>query len=547
MKLFLKDMNIQSTVTDTTRTSFYLSSEMDDFYIKSTGITYNIYNNYVIAYGSNSVNASSESLSYFLIFNTERYMIGRNNNENIDTYLLNIAYAINTISCLYQQNTDSSYKDILFPMWYYRYDGSKMVYGGDNKGQGSATDSNIEILKSLLKLYIFNSHDNYFTTLALDGYLKTFTYTLLNITLNEYESFNIFLKKMIVCMIYNFMWGGDGTTTYGNFSTNGGQYPICFWLSCSTSTQDPGSNLIANKMADYVNFSCFIYLYKFVDILGGDLTLMNTYKVSDIITDVNVSNNYFGTWNNVKNALTNFITYLSSNITSSGVIDGNIDGDNIDATFNRLSYQLVYLYILLKKGDTRKSMNMSSSECNQYWNKIVNIPLSTIENLCINLIKYEITKQCLYLQSFTSSNIVMGNSINTILNPYIYNYSPTGNDMSGYYRQLTYMCFKELYTTSWNSTRQDTSDIFYFENHGFGYFGFKEYSNYLSYSLQSIVDTYSYNNPISNYNTDLNYFENDNYAWKKNCNTWNNGNNNPYFMWSVCSLHQINYNLYNGI
>jgi hypothetical protein len=69
MKLVLKDMNIKSTVSEETRTSFNLSSEMDDFYHKSTGITYDIHGQYVIAYGSGSISSSSESLSYFLILN----------------------------------------------------------------------------------------------------------------------------------------------------------------------------------------------------------------------------------------------------------------------------------------------------------------------------------------------------------------------------------------------------------------------------------------------------------------------------------------------
>ena len=567
MKLFLKEMNIQSTVTEDSRKSFNLSPEMDKFYHDSTGVTYDIHGKYVIAYGSNSTSSSSESLSYFLNFNTERYMIGKNNNENIDTYLLNIIYAINTISCLYQANTESSSKDILFPMWYYKYDSStqKMVYDSNgNKGQGSATDSNIEILKSLLKLYIFNVQDKYFTTQNFQGYVIPFTYTLLNIHLSDTETFSIFLKKMITCMIYNFMWGNASNPTYGNFSTNSGAYPLCFWVSCSTGTQDPGSNLIANKMADYVNFSCFIYLYQFISILGGDLTKIQTYKVSDIITDAGVSTLNFGQWSNVQNSITNFINYLSTYITSNGVTDSNINGDGIEATFNRLSYQLIHLYILLKKGDPRKSINMTSSDYSLYWNNMLpSISITTIENLCLNLIKYEITKSALKLQKITNDvNIIMGTTTKNILNPWNYtDYSTiTSYVMTNYYRQLSYMCFKEIYilSNSWNNKRTDgnityptnsgseSCFTYYFENYGFGYFGFTEYSNPLAYSLQSIVDTYLYD-PPSTYNTSLDYYKDSVYSWKKGCNTWNGGNNNPYFAWSVCSLHQINYNLYKGI
>jgi len=573
MKLVLKDMNIQSTVSEETRKSFNLSSEMDDFYHLSTGVTYDIHGKYVIAYGSNSTSSSSESLSYFLNFNTERYMIGRNNNENIDTYLINILYAINTISCLYQENTDSSYKDILFPMWYYKYDSStqKMVYDSDGaKGQGSATDSNIEILKSLLKLYIFNVQDKYFTTQNFKGYVIPFKYTLLNIQLSDTETFSIFLKKMITCMIYNFMWGNAANPTYGNFSTNSGSYPLCFWTSCSTIPQDLGNNLIANKMTDYVNFSCFIYLYQFISILGGDLTQIQTYKVSDIITDANVSNNYFGQWSNVQNSIINFINYLSTNITSNGVNDANITGsDGTEAIFNRLSYQLIHLYILLKKGDSRKSIGMTSSDYYKYWNNMLpNISITTIENLCLNLIKYEIKNSALKLQQINyDANIVMGTTTNNILNPWNYtNFYATppisSFVMTNYYRQLSYMCFKEIYILSkpWTSTRTDeyvsypqpngssqSCFTYYFENHAFGYFGFTENGSPLDYSLQSIVDTYSYNNPSSNYNTSLSFYTNASSGWKKGCNTWNGGNNNPYFAWSVCSLHQINYNLYKGV
>jgi hypothetical protein len=561
MKLFLKDMNIQSTVTDSTRTSFHLSSQMDDFFMNAVDSTYDsnnlvthkVYtiNGYpcVVAYGSDDSDASSEALSYFLNFYVELYMISKKNNDST-TYTLcldRIFWVLNTIIVLHPQTSSSnSFKDVIFPPWNYRYSGSTLVCDYLE----NATDSNMEMLSALCRLAIFDLNDGYLykNTHAI----SPLNFTSLGISLDSSNSIFYVLTKFIVMMTYNFMWGGPDETTnngYGNFSNDNG-FQLCFRTSCSSYFYDTGQNIIDNKYGDYVNYSCFIYLsYFFKYILGYQLSELHTKTIYNIIPISGVSGvattTYFPKWDNVQTSITHFIQNLNNNITSTTISSVLTDGDSPDATFNRLSYQLIQLYILLIQGDKR----LGIYNCNTIWSLIVpSISISTIETICINLINVEIHNGGLYLQLKESNNVPDG----YYLSPWVSNSNTgiTSENASGYYRQLSYMCFKELYLinhsipSSWTH-RTDTSN-YYFENHDFGYFGFAS-NNQLKYSLQqNIIDRYNYTNPIY---AKINYFGNNNVEnkdWIQHTPTWNN-NNTPYFMFSMCTLHQINYNLYKGI
>jgi hypothetical protein len=589
MKLFLKDMNIQSTVTENPTTTFHLRnasgiSPMDVYYINGVGKIYDTYsiNNEtcVIAYGSDDSYASSEALAYFLNFYVELYIISYGNTDTMSMCLTRIFWVLNTIIVLNSNITEPIFKNVIFPTWNYKYENGTFTYV-DNTKQGSATDMNIEMLKSLLKLYIFDYNN---PTLKYFLEPPILSLTLVGVTINKNFDANIILKKFIVIMTYNFTYGGPtevGPAT-GNFSSDTAEYSngprtVCFWTSCSTSIQDPGNNLIKNLYQDYVNFSCFIYLYKFFDILGFDLTTLNTKTIHDVLGDGD--NTSFPSWRNTKYSISSYLIWLNTNILSNGTqnFDYNF-ADGVNATFNRLSYQLIHLYILLNQGDGK--LKISSSECTTWWKKIVGTTLgsltftdlnpnvnintgtldsvNTITSLCANLINYEIHNNALKLMLLTNSAITINNQY--IFSPYIIGdgLNITSQNPDGYYRQLTYMCFKEIYNkntssnpSNWSKTRTDSTstnvgDTKYFENNTLdNYFGFTSGNKLLNYSLQSIINTYDYTE--SSYKAGINYFGtvgDTSKDWKSGSSSWDNNNNNPYFMFSVCSLHQINYNLY---
>jgi hypothetical protein len=597
MKLNLtQSLNVKSTVTDTPISTFHLRnasgvSELDKFFMNSANI-YNTYKTtdnkpFVIAWGSDMKYASSEALAYFLNFYVELYIISKNNNNttNVQLCITRICWVLNTIIILHQQNSDSEFKDVIFPMWYYNYDATKntLVYGGEG-GQGNATDMNIEMLKSLLKLYIFDYNNPYLENLQSTPIIP-FTYDLLNIHIDSTSSVDITLKKFIVMMTYNFMWGGpddDNSNAYGNFSSDTGNAynnrTLCFWTCCGTNTSDSGSNLINNGFQDYVNFSCFIYLYKFYKIFGYDLTNLTNISINQILQDGNSTK--FPSWKNTKYSINNYLLWLNTYISSNGIMNFPNLADQGEATFDRLSYQLVHLYILFNQGDGL--LNISATDCQTCWSEMIGTTLvkyvsdssyplhfyttntnynsiEIITTLCSNLICVELKNLGLKLELIKNDAITINN--NSIYNPYVSNDKTTidGYDPNGYYRQITYMCFKEIYTkihnsspSNWPSKRTDgttSTDVYdtkYFENDTLdNYFGF---SGNNTRSLQSIINTYTYIN--NGYVSGINYLGfvdsgNRYKAWNSTATKWGTDYvNDPYFTFSVCSLHQINYNLF---
>ncbi len=107
------------------------------------------------------------------------------------------------------------------------------------------------------------------------------------------------------------------------------------------------------------------------------------------------------------------------------------------------------------------------------------------------------------------------------------------------------MIFKKIYSEKGNNIsfanpREDVNGIYYFENHTLDdYFGFNNIG--LSGSLQNVLDQYQ-----SNQNTPINYFNPG--GWDTDGQLWSGYYGNGfYFMFSMCTLHQINYLLYQGI
>lgn len=565
-------------------TPFHLSAEMDDFFMKAkeqsdsqlvthsiTDVT-NIGIDYkcILAYGSNNNYASTEALSYLLNFYSELYMITRVKNKSNNKYsnILNrciayITYVLNTIIAIYifkktnitsEYDYNDQYVNVMFPMWKYNVVNKAIIQpDGPNTTYASAQDSNQEILKSLLKLYIFERNDNY---------LKHINYTIMpadaffDVTISSSDTLPDTIKKIIVLMSHNVMYGNQHATDHwqGNFqntssdtaqaagiqSSTTSDVGISFTIACGgTPNQNPNiqitGNIIDSKIADYVNFSLFIYLYKFFSIFGNANTPENL-TIASIAGSGSTTN--LPSWAHAKIAISNYIQYIYHYTSPVDWTYLSSPYDDPFATISRLAYQHIHLQILLTKGDTR--LGISATDCNNAYLAFSSKPTTMIKDICTRLIQYEIDQDVLYLET---TSLAGGGSLQ-----YPVNY-PTANhehNPSFYYRQLAYMCFKILNTITFTSTRSNSTNIKYFENSSdFEYFGIGvDNTN----SFQKLINEYSY--------TTFKNFEVEGFGSGDNTNikNWLNGvsqswlnNNNPYFNFSLCSLHQMIYYLYNEI
>ena len=575
MKLNLtKSLNLQTTVGNT-YTSFHFSNplnspELDNFYKNATdssgkGMTHIINYDCLLPYGSDDSYSSSESLCYCLNFYSELYMISKKNNQAdiFNDCIDNIFYILNTIILLFKNipasdsggNSTDYIKEVIFPMWNFYDNGATITnYPYKEYSTSNATDSNIELLKSLLKLYIFNANDtltggfyNHYLDKIESIYLKQQTF-FLGVSINSTDVLSTVLKKMIVLMIYNLMDGlinTDDTVSTGSFATNYNVYPYTYSYGSTIVGNGYGNvgsnNIMSNKFFDYINFGCFIYIYEFFNLVGINPTNPENSTISSIIPGA--SSNHFPSWANTKTVLTTYITYINSNITSTTFITDNLIGtDNLHATLSRLSYQIINLYILLNKGDVR--LNISKDVCSATWTFISPTTKDMISNICSNLINFQIHNDFLYLEQKDSDPIVFpGVIINS--NPY----SSYPSNPEGFYRQLSYMCFKQLSGISFNASRTDGNYI-YFENNDFGYFGFTSVNGSNSKkvvpnSLQKMFDSYTYKNLSNFYISGFGDTTDSGSDWKQNGTSWS-GANNSYFNFSLCSLHQMNFYLYIG-
>jgi hypothetical protein len=568
----MPSLKVQSTVTDTPPPNTFFSStalnSLENYYMVGTNdkgniAAYTIYDNInvsgtnykcVLPNGGNKYNqCTSEALAYLLNFYSELYMLTRKSKPT--NYpapfapITMITYILNTITVLYNNGTNNNktvdyFQKVMFPIWQYTYSNSTIlpIQTSTTNGyyDGSATDSNIEILKSLLKLYIFNSTDKYLSNYSFST-LAPLTTTFLGIKINTTDKFDIVLKKIIVLMSYNLMVGDSSKN--GNFSISGSN--VNYWKSCANPFIDrtTGENLIG-YFADYINFGCFIYLYKFFELVGMDPNHPERSSIHDIIQEDQVSTITFPSWTNTKTALNNYINYINNNLTATS-FGSNLDdgGDNAYTTINRLSYQIINLLILLSKGDKR--LGLTSTYTTIAWGDVV--PLNIITNICKNFVDYEKYTGNLKLELITNSNITI-NSEHQVQHTYGADAVESGhpNDsLVGFFRQLSYMCVKKIVNSpSWPTKRSnDDSTHTYFENHDFEYFGLTGYSSPVKYSLQHILDTYDFKD--IKYSNISKMGENLNYDWKNGGIAWEDSTDN-YFQWILCSLHQMNYYLYLG-
>ena len=562
-----------------TYTSFHLSPSLDEYYMNATTggsyITHTITNYYcMIAYGSNDKThpATSEALSYCLNFYSELYMISKiNNNTNkYNTCVDNIIYILNTILTLYTNNqnwaivngqSQSSFYNNIFPAWSYYDNGSTLAPQDNNYYyfSYSATDSNIEILKSLLKLYIFNEKDTdkHLSTITHPNLINTSLYNGVNI--QKTDKINITLKKIIVTMINNIMYGtntipGSFISFNPNNITSNGLPSYSFYLTSNGINDAIGfygtGSIIDTYFSDYINFSCYIYLYKFFQVIGINADHPENSSIFNILGEG--TSNKLSSWQYTNYALSNYLNYIDKNIQNGNFNNANLLGDNMFATINRLSYQLVHLYILLNKGDTRLGITNGAA----IWTSIITAPYNTINkiaSMCNNLINFEINKNMLYFEKTVDDNKNI-----TFQKPYAIddsNYGSTHSNPAEIYRQLTYMCFKKLMGANYSpiTKRNNYGDTTFFEatNVYFGYFGFDDTGIKLDNALQSILTSYNHTQ-TNNFNiTGLGDSYDSGGDWKQNGQKWYDSNsdkgNQCYFNFSICALHQMIYYLYLGV
>jgi hypothetical protein len=381
-----------------------------------------------------------------------------------------------------------------------------------------------------------------------------------NVAINSVDSLPTTLKKYIILMSYNVMYGehsrdGSNESWIGNFKltyTNKAGIPngttdfpngLSFTVVCSGPLnpniyQVISGTIIDDKYADYINFGCFIYLYQFFRIIGmPNPSTPQNYSLNQYITGA--SNTPFCSWQYTTIALCNYIKYINYYINETIDWSNLINVDDQFSTISRMSYHFVNVQLLLSRGDVR--LGMTSENCSNICSIIMPNQSSVITNVCRNLIQYEINQPSL---SLTKGNTSFG----TLQYPNNYTSSDHPNNPSFYYRQLSYMCFKQL-GNSFASRGSDTTTNTYFENNDFGYFGLDNTSSKnLDNSLKYLTDTYNYTN-YRNFNiTGFGQGDaNSNQNWANGVTSTWSGNNNPYFNFSLCSLHQMNYYLYLGI
>jgi hypothetical protein len=496
---------------------------MDDFYESGINIienttTYNGQNyNYVLARGGNEVGwCTSEALCYFLNYVVNKYILNKKNGNNTTVYVTHIIHIINTLTHLYKQNLSDSYKNVYFPKW--RFNTSGNVY---DQYEGNAQDSNLEILKSFLRLILFDN--------AISGNASLILPIINNDIVPSFNTtnLNIVIHQVILMLSYN-------TINTGNFKQSSPN--LCFGDSClgglqGTGNYTPSESIIDKGHLDYINFSCFVYLVKYYNTYSiTSSQSLNTIMIQS--TQLTTSTRTIPTYTNLINNLGFAIDYISTVNFTNVYPSGIFQGDNYNANLNRLTYQITEILILINKGDVM----ITSNDAFSIWNTTLamNSTYTNILTTSMNsFINTEIGKNSLYLET-----------INNQYKPHFTNEINNGNDIGltsadevGYARCLTYLIYMNMYPSNITSNRGS----FYIENYKTNinnYFGFNTYTGPDAFQQQANIWALNH----STTNTQLFNF---NGKWI-NSNTWNTDDNtkNQYFSWVLMMLHINNYRLF---
>jgi hypothetical protein len=499
---------------------FYLSQEMDNFY--ESNVTHSDDGTKIITYGGLEVGQStSEAFSYFLNYIVNKYILCRTldvtNSANTSiTYATLIIKMINTLTNLYNNNQNTNTTRIYFPVW---------SLNNSNNYDSSAQDSNLEILKSFLRLILFDANDNNLNTISASTItpLKTDYYNII-----FSNTLDIVIHQVILILSCNVL--SDGNFKIANNNS------ACFAETCLNYglqyEQGPAQSVIDQGHFDYINFTYIIYLlhYHFIyNISEGQL--LSTIQINDTYLAPNAPGN-MSNYTTTKTNLLTYINWINTRIKYNDDTNGKLTwGDGYDANINRLSYQICELFILLNKDIPNI---ITASQSNAYW---TTLGMNTYTNLLNNSIEYfinlEINYNSLYLEF-----------ANNLYTPY-YTLDYANNDgslASGYLRQITYLIYLSYYPSCITHYRDSSSTTKYMENY------INKIDEYLGIgdqklvgALQDQINTWSDNQSTTS--NSINFFNNGygNVAWIDNNTQWDN---NHYWGWVTMALHLNNYRLF---
>ena len=524
---------------------FHFFIEMDKYYetaalggtpaMPTGGQSYTIVNSQInaskkvaVTFGGDNASGqqgTSESICYFLIYIVSKYILAREagigQGPTLDNIVLLIKYAINNILELAIQGSlnpppigspsyshlhnpyppnDPENEDkpvilsqVLFPAWSFTAASGKL----DAILVWSAQDSNQEILKGLLRLWLYEHEDGelikYTSTGLLDdadmapgkGGDRRVWDNPLNLKLAESDNLTVTIKKLCVQLCWNILGGeadpgGPPIVANGNFAGdavwNGGS--LFFGSGCINqpdASTPPGSLVNGTSIgpggelwADYVNYSLYVYILQFFDkngIIPGTTLIKDISDLENTPATITMPSLI-----STHEALKNYIDWIVDITDPSSNISVSAGSDAGFATFGRLSYQVTELLILYNKGD--KFINMDSTSVINLFDTLLdnsgNFYHSSLIKIIENMIKSEIRSRKIDALPWLSGLSITQNGgysladLHNVISqqahyigdgPYdsgTNTYTLNSNNVGGYYRFSSYFISKEIANLSFD-------------------------------------------------------------------------------------------------
>jgi hypothetical protein len=490
---------------------FFNDDTLDTFY--ETDITHTIISSQFdstkslyVTYGGNGLQqGTSESLSYALNYFVNKYLL--TNDTDIFTKIIQLLNTITELIWLVPGATTkgnvNTYQYVYFPPWQYNINSGKLSFVSGDIG-GNAQDSNQEILKNLIILYLYIKDTSISSSELLilkksiiNSFFTGLEYTIPSDDAGIIENIN----RIIQMMIYSLLTGIDvynNSTVYsGNFSYDYTLKKIMFGTSCINPdiiiyTDDSSGywypnnsvSLYSQKFSDYVSFSLYIYIEHYLELNNKSISDYEGYTVD---------------------ALQNQLDWLK------GCFPDNVaniyGSENFSAVFNRLGQQLVECLLLYEYGNS--TVNVFATG---YYLPTM---IEQMQNIMTSMINLEVSKGVLQLQ----------NGVPTYLSSEIYIDS---NVASGYFRHMSYIIYMKMYSLTLDKRVLLSGDNYNLSTHTpEQWFGIGDDTIPLTFYKQAIDFT----------TATIDYFK----TWKTNY--WIT-NTDEYFAFVICIIHQSNYLLY---
>jgi hypothetical protein len=547
--------NVSSTLT--------LNDTMDSYY-ETQGVTYNIITktvnsiNYklLIPNGGNSGNPhTTEALSYYLNYVVSKYIMSNDKQK----YLRLIIQILNTITNLFNTCSSNVYNinSVYFPTWTFNSNGvgDTYVYDSVTLSTGSAADSNQEIMKSFLRLLIYDNNNgqsilkNYVAggSNSLEPVLPLTTTQIMNVDRtvlgmnniwqSQYEvndSLNIVFHKAMFMWIYNLFSNGN-YKAINSFNYSFAESPVNPTFTVAVNGIDNNCNggntsILDKGYIDYMNYSLFIYLIYYLNLYGNESiytstnpTLLNTIKIGTKFLFPNADSSYtMAPITQTKNALTLLIDNITATPTTMYNYWANSQ-DNNQVQVWRMSYQLCEFFILITQGDHFLNIVPNNNLISKVYNSGTITKMYTVMD---NVIKADVKN--LNNSSLSNQNLLYLDSAQL---SYSINESGT---VTSYIHQLSYIIYKNIHSFPYNRT--NVSGMYFIENHTLNqYFGFENDSTFGN-NLIKQANNWAQGIPASS-------SEFNNYWNLSSTSEWGQ---DPYFHFAIVILHMMNYRLYNA-